>query len=252
MAALGLLIAIWAFRSCGGGPLYSKQTYNIALNTNWAPIQLFGKEPNLAAFMTDLITDIVELENLNANLFTASTGNLFQALDDETYDAIIVTSIPNSYLEERYLFSKPFYLSGPVLVVSAKSNVHSLNELVGKPIGILKGSSLLFEVEKDRTSMLFISYDSISAALDDLIANVLNGVIIEMPLAYTYEQSFYSGKIKIATPPLTKMGIRLVTQRNRSGELLIDRMNKGLKKLQKNGEYSNLIKKWELPQPILE
>jgi ABC-type amino acid transport substrate-binding protein len=250
IAVLLLLGVIWAFRRYAGGPLNGKQAYQVALNNNWAPIQLFGKEPNLGAFVVDLMTTIVQQEDLNVNLFNVRGGDLFQSLDNKIYDGIIVTNVPNTYLEDKYLFSKPFYRSGPVLVVPDSSEVKSLQDLSGQPVGIQKGSSLLFQFPQDRSSMLFISYDNMNIAIEDLISNVLSGVIMEMPLAYTYANGFYAGKIKIATPPLTNLGIRLVTLWDPPGEDLVERVNAGLKKSQENGTYKALIEKWELVQPL--
>jgi ABC-type amino acid transport substrate-binding protein len=248
LAALSLFILIWLLSSIFGGTIPERHTYHIAINKNFAPIQLFGKEPNLVAFLSDLISEILQTEKISANLYTMENGDLFLALDDGTYDGIIISGVPNTYLQGKYLFSEPFYRSGPVLVVPENSTITSLKELAGKPIGIQKGSSLLFELEKDRGSMLFISYDNVVAALDDLTTNVLSGVIMEMPLAYTYANSFYSGKVKVVTGPLTKLGVRLTAPKGPLGKHLIDNVNEGLEKLKKNGEYDKLIEKWELIQ----
>ena len=114
-----------------------------------------------------------------------------------------------------------------------------------KDVGILRGASVIFDVEK-YPSILFVVFDDPVKGLDALIKGTIDGVIIDVLPAYTYAHVFYQNKIKIATPPLTKKGIRLITRRDKRSEKLYSAFNQGLEKLKKNGFYDSLLDKWGL------
>ena len=55
-------------------------------------------------------------------------------------------------------FHNPYYLLGPVLVVSASSHITSLKDLNGKNIGIISGSEQISSLSKN-PSINFTFYD---------------------------------------------------------------------------------------------
>ena len=243
-----LLLALLV-RSCSKIRIISNSTYHIARTVNWYPIQLSGKEANLQAFIDELITDIAEDENLKVDITTYNSGDLFARLDNEEYDGIILTIAPTSFLKERYAVSESIFLAGPVLVVPLNSKITDLNQLVGKPIGVIKDSPLGFQLMSQHPDLRLITYNDIISALNDVETHIIFGVILEAQLAYTYTQALYPGKFRVATPPLVDLGIHLVTRKEERGEALIASFNKGLEKLKHNGGYLRLLNKWELVTP---
>ena len=80
--------------------------------------------------------------------------------------------------------------------------------------------------------MASFSYDDVLPALYDAETQAIAGVILEAQLASTYIDLLFKGKLKVATPPLIDVSIRLVTRKEKKGELLIERFNSGLEKLE--------------------
>jgi ABC-type amino acid transport substrate-binding protein len=227
-----------------------ERQYHIIRSNNWAPLEFFGKEPNMGAFVDELIYEIAAEEQLQITLSASKEldpQGLFILLDAGQYDAIVVTFSPNTFIKDKYLISNPIYNAGPVLIVSSSSNATSLKDLQGRGIGIKNGSSLAFEI--GRESSMLISYDSMISALEDVDKNIIAGVIMDAELAEIYIHGFYKDRLKIATSPLTDLGLRLVAVRSDEGKLLIQKFNEGLTKAEKDGEFEKLIQKWGLTNP---
>ena len=224
-----------------------QKIYIIGRSTNLAPLKFEGKEPNVLAFESDIITSIAQKEKLRIHLATVNDTNLFIALNQEVYDAIIAAVEPTPFMKERYAISEPFFYGGPVLIVREDSTATTLQELQGRGIAIETGSPMIFKLSQE--NLLLVSYKNMISALEDLNRGVIEGVILEANLAYTYTGGFYKDKLKVATSPLTDLGLRLIAHKNSSGEYLINHFDKGLKEIEESGDYAKFIDKWELIEP---
>lgn len=242
---LGFL-GTFAWRACNQVEIRQK-IFIIARSANLAPLKFEGKEPNVLAFESDVITSVAQQKKLRVHLVTLNVTDLFTPLDQENYDAVIAAVDPNPLMRERYALSEPIFYGGPVLIVREESDVTSLQELQGRGIAIESGSPMIFKLSQQ--NLLLVSYQNMISALEDLNRGVIEGVILEANLAYTYTKGFYKDKLKVATSPLTGLGLRLIARKDTSGEFLINQFNEGLKELQESGEYAKFIEKWELIEP---
>lgn len=243
-----LILSFYIFHKCSNQKkAYLEKTYVIGRSESWGAVELYGKEPNMTAFTTELLTIFSQEKEIKIKIAPAIISNIQHDLDYGKYDAILTTIPPESVTRDQYLFSTPIYFAGPVLVLPASSKLNSIHDLAGKPVGIQRGSPLAFKLSQESTALL-VPYDTMVRALDDMENNVISGVIMEGPLAYTYANGFYSGKIKLASGFLSNLGIRLETLNNEDGKYLIDNFNETQKKLIMNGSYNDLIVKWGLGQ----
>ena len=81
--------------------------------------------------------------------------------------------------------------------------------------------------------------------LNAVVTHNLDGCLIPILAATSYIRDLYQGQVKIATPPLTDEGLRLVAKHNTAQEL-IKKFNDGLEKMHKDGSYHELAHKWGL------
>lgn len=238
------IVLFFGVRSCNSDErLWYGKLYKIARDSSWYPLDLLGKERSLLAFSNELIVAIAKDQSIKVELLSSGSENLFSGLDNKLYDAVLSSLSPTPYNHEFYLFSKPFYPLGPVLVVRSSSTVTNLNEMIGKSIGIPYGSTLIY---KEYPAIFITSYDNILNALNDLERNVIDGVILNRLTAYAYTIGLYTGRLKVATMPLTDEGIRLISRNDKESGFLIKKFNEGLQKAQENGTYNELLKRWGL------
>ncbi|ADI37653.1 putative bacterial extracellular solute-binding protein [Waddlia chondrophila 2032/99] len=245
----GLFVAvalIWLIlRVFSGGYTPTVPIYYIARDSTWYPADLRGKEKNMVGFANDLIQEIADMQGFRVQVFEVGRNGLYDGLDTGRYEGVFSTLEPNPVNRKKYLFSDPFYRLGPVLIVRENSKIASLEDLNGKILGIESGALQTFDLSEP-PKVVMIPYDSSSTALERLNANVIDAVIMDVLRAYVFTGGFYSGRLKIATSPLTDRGLRLLTRNQPNFHLLISQFNEGLHRLQESGRYGELLDKWEL------
>jgi len=221
------------------------EIYRIGRDPSFYPLNLMGKEVNLLAFSDELLIEIGKIENFQVEFYASSAYGIRQGLKQGIYDAAITDETPTSMTESRFEYSMPFFLLGPVLMVSIDSNVSKLEDLNDKIVGIPSNSPLTYRT-KLFPDVIFKTYDNILIAMDQLADDKIDGVIIDAFKAYTLTRSFYKGRVKVATSPLNQEGFRMMTILNEKSNDFIDRFNDGLKQVVENGTYVRLLQKWDL------
>lgn len=230
-----------------------KNVYTIGRDVTWYPFDLQGKNSNLTAFTNELMTAISEEAKIKFQWIDTFPSTLVSGLDNQLYDTIISGMVPNAVTEQTYLFSDPIIRFGLILVVKADSKANSLEDLKGLTVGFRSGSSAIYNALKEGGAtaydVVLIPYDSYVKAIDALAKNQVDSVIMEPLTAYAILESFYKGKIKIISKPLTSEGLRLVSLKNEESEALLELFNESLQKLKENGSFQKMIKKWNLFDP---
>lgn len=241
------LSLIFIVRSCSRTPLLSP-TYEIGVDDRWTSLNLMTKERNMTAFSNDLIRAIAKEQGFRYNLTFAPPMELLSRLDNRQLQGIFSAVLPTSTLQRRYLFSEPYFLFGPVLIVPKKSEFDSWEEARHKIIGILSQSGAIFELSQEQSIQLRM-YENPLKALADLNNELIDGVVLPAIQAYIYVQTFYPDTFRIATTPLTREGYRLMVHNNIEGKELIEQFNAGLKAIRENGEYQQLVERWGIFNP---
>ncbi|GAB4231918.1 MAG: hypothetical protein Tsb0021_10460 [Chlamydiales bacterium] len=205
-----------------------------------------GKENNLLGFIDELISTIAREKKINIQFVSTAPNTLISGLDNDRYEAVVTQLTPSILNRQRFLFSDPLLRLGPVLVVHQESTIRSLSQLKEKIIGIQRGSASAFDTVRF-PAVIITPYENLMLALDTLSRRRIDAVIMEAIPAYVYTQSFYRDDLKIATPPLTDFGLRLMTKTNQDNFMKL--FDKGLEEIKEKGIYEDLIKKWGLFDP---
>ncbi len=235
-----LLPLVFLLGACGAGG----KTYRVGMDPSWYPINLQGKEANVYAFANELLVAIGREEGVFFERVTMSWDNLIFGLKEKRYDGMLSSMTPRMFLEKTYTFSDPILHVGPVLIIKDGMKVSALGQMNGKEIAVDTLSSETVLLERF-PGVIVQHYYSIPDGLDDVIAGIYDGILVNYVQATSYVRDLYFGKVKIATPPLNDAGIRLLTLNGDNAELL-EVFNRGLDKLRSKGKLENLLKKWEL------
>lgn len=245
--ALAILLLLFMMKSCGR-ETSSEKAYTIGEDAQWRTINIMGKQREFAAFTKNLLTALGKEQQIQFKVAFIPHLDLIDSLEDEDVVGILTDLEPNSFNEQHMLFSQPFFLIGPVLIVPASWPSNGWNEKGHKIIGIESDQANSLDIEHDPSTEIRL-YRDILKALSDLNAGTIDAAVFSVIPASFYIQSFYSKELKIVTVPLNEDGLRLVTLKKPKGQELIDAFNKGLEQLKENGVYDALIEKWGLVNP---
>ena len=245
LSLLALILILWFLWKKKEETIKGHQ-FLIAIDKSWAPLDLHGQEQYMQGFISELTAKIAKEEEIKIQLVTVASSQLFDNLAKGYYDGVISPLSPNVINEEKYLFSEPIYLVGPVLIVPLHSKATKISELHN--VGVKTGFSGIFTLSGSPMTQI-LTYNDMNVALNDLALGKIDGLIMGSIDAYAYIQGYYTDKLKVATSPLTNEGLRLVTLNKFFGKELEKLFDKGLTEVKKEGFYQNLLKKWELIDP---
>ncbi len=224
------------------------KTYRIGFDPSFYPVHLKGKEANVFAFSSELLKEIGQIKKVHFERVSVSWDNLLWGLKENKYEAMISAMQPYNFNLSKYSFSDIFLPTGPVLVVRRNSAIGSLEDMQDKYLAFEESNENFTLLEK-YPQIIIKPYQNIPNALDQLEKGQVEGVLISAIFAKNYIQDFFEDQLMIATPPLTDEGLKAVTLREKSPQL-ISLFNEGLEELKRSGRYKELLIKWNLPIPL--
>ena len=224
-----------------------EKTYTIARDPSWEKISLLGREDHLKGFVDDVLRIISKEEGVTINLVATSRSQIHNALKNGELDAIVSNKRVLKSREDYYNFSDPFFFVGPVLIVTSDSTVKGFEDLYDKTIGLLTGSDAILYVEK-HPSIRIKTYYNILVGINSLINKDIDAVVMGLVPAHAYTENIYRGKLKVVSDSLTDNSLRLLTLKTDGKNELIDLFNRNINKIQEDGRYDMLLRKWGLYQ----
>lgn len=241
----GLYVLFFLFLvSCGGD--HRNGTFTIGVDVAWFGIDFMGQQNNVTGFSRDLLKEIGKQKKMKLAFLPVNWDVLLSDMQAGRYNGCLSSLYPYIFNQANFDFSHTYLLTGPVLVLPESSKAKSLDQLSGKEIAYLVNSDGDLLLEKN-PAILIRPYDNIPQALNDVVAGVIDGAVVNVLIASSYCQNIYAGELKIATPPMNDIGLRLLTPVHKDPQL-IRAFNEGLEELKHSGTYDALLKKWSLGQ----
>ena len=235
------LLLLFLISACSSS---STNTYTVAISPSFYSVEVLGREKNIEAFLTDLLSEVSIRTKLHIPLESVNYDTLFDGLQKNQYQAIISGMPPYNFTESTYSFSSVFLETGPVLIVPKSSSITSVENLSSKEVGIISDSTAVSILEKN-PGIIIRPYDSIPAMLNDLSEGIIEGALVAALPAEGYCHDLYKNTLKIVTPPLNDAGLRMITVKG-SNQKLLQAFDKCLKEMKEDGSFGKLTQKWGL------
>lgn len=228
---------------CGKNTPKRGEVLRIAFDPKWQLIELLGEENRVSGFIEELFLEIAKKSEVNFELIKNGSETLFLNLEKGEVDGVISNRYPYIFYQEKYKFSSPFLLTGPVLIVNIDSKYKSLSEMSDKLIGVEQNNMALFLFQK-YPKVLVRTYDIPPNLLDEVTQRNIDGALLNNLLAFAYIRDLYSQQLKM-TSPLTDEGLRVIALKNKK-EIVVDFFENVVKKLEKDGTITKLKHKWRI------
>ncbi|EGT2200957.1 histidine kinase [Clostridioides difficile] len=152
--------------------------------------------------------------------------------------------IPSKERSNKFIFTDPIYtLSANILKDKKSQDINSYMDLKGKTVAIPEGDySINFLKQKVQDINILLTPD-IKTGVNHLMSGKVDAVVGDEPVLRYYINNYgLSNKYSVLSNPIyTKKAVLAVPKQY---EELVSILNKGIFKLQKNGVYKDLKKKW--------
>jgi len=246
--ALGLMLGV---TGCGGGGEAEEATgdeqqlvINAGSDAVYAPFEYKGDSGEVEGFDADLLRAIGEAVGIEVNIKHVDWDGLFPALESGDINAIISAMTITEERKQVVNFSDPYFESSQIICVRQDSNIASLEELVGKPVGVQQNTTGQFALEE----LEGINVDDIKKypTTPDALMNLQNGlveaVVADAPVVLNYLTVNPNTGLKTVTDDFEKeyYGIAI----SKDNEELLAKINEGLAKIKEDGTYDEIYKKY--------
>ncbi|REG52105.1 amino acid ABC transporter substrate-binding protein (PAAT family) [Paraburkholderia sp. BL6669N2] len=231
----------------------SKQTLTVAVNPEIAPIKFVNDDGDIAGFTPDLLSAAAKVLGLNVNFVQSSFDALIPGLSARRYDVLLsLGDFPARHSKVTFID----YLNVGQTIVGAPKRglvVKSLSDLCGLKVAIPRATAQAEKANEvsskcvadgkkaisvatypdTNMTLLALTNDSSEAAWVDSPAAGYNTQ--KFPEKYQAAYFYYNGSY----------GVGFSADEN--GNRLAAAFQQALLKLQQDGTYDKLLKKWGLP-----
>ena len=244
MAAL--LAAMMLAAGCGGGEKKAAdngKVLKIGTNADFAPFEfqdVNGKE--YVGFDMDIIRAVAKEMGYKAEIQNVNFDGLIPALEAGNIDVVISGMTINDTRKQKVNFSTPYYTSGLTIIVKKdNTTIKEFKDLAGKKVAVQIGTTSAAEVKKI-DGVVIKEFNSSADTFMELKAGNVDAVVNDRPVNDYYIAKSGVKDVKALPKRLTaeKYGIA-VKKKNAD---LLKKVNEGIEKVKKSGEYDKIFKKW--------
>jgi polar amino acid transport system substrate-binding protein len=247
-----LLTAVVAFAlvvtACGGDSdtselgLVSADTLTVCSEIPYEPFE-FEVDGEYTGFDIDVINAIAAELDLEPNVistgFTAITSGSAMAASqcDIAASAITITA----EREEAIDFAEPYFDADQSLLVKVDSGYASLDDLVGKNLGVQAGTTGEAYATDNNPGAEIVSYENGGDLFLALEAGAIEGILQDLPVN-GYRTIADTSVAVVATYPTGEQYGFAVAEEGK--EALLEAVNDALATLRDNGEYDKIHANW--------
>jgi polar amino acid transport system substrate-binding protein len=236
IVAVGVLLA-----GCtgGGGP----DKIRVATDATWAPFEYVDTDTReIVGFDIDLFDAIAERADLDVEYVNVEWDALLAGMAEGTYEAAIssITIKPDRLAKMN--FSHPYFTAGQIIVVlTSNTDITGPETISGKSVGVQTGTT--GEDEAHSLNATVVGFDEIGLAFVALMADQIDAVICDTPVAYGYVATYDVLKTVGEILTAEEYGIAVA----KGEEELLEKINTALDALLAEGIIEELTEKWLTP-----
>lgn len=246
LLALGLMVT-----GCGGGEEEAGEgteeaalVLDVGTDAAYAPFEYQGDSGEVEGFDADLIRAIAEAEGLEIEIKHVDWDGLFPALKAGDINVIISAMTITDERKEVVDFSDPYFEASQIICVKEDSAIASLEDLVGKPVGVQQNTTGQYAVEE----LEGVNDDDIKKypTTPDALMNLQNGlveaVVADAPVVLNYITTNPDCGLKTVTDDFEKEFYGIAVTKGDTE--LLEKINSGLAKIKEDGTYDEIFAKY--------
>lgn len=242
-----LLMAVTIFAGCGGEKKEKKDETLIAVTeSTFPPFDTTDEKGNLVGFDMDLLDAIAKDQGFKVEYKSMEFDSLIPAIKSGNADIIAAgMTAEDPQRKKKVDFSDIYYDSAMVLMVKKDNEtIKDMNSLtpemvVASQIGTTSGDMAQKWKEEGKIKDVKIN-NGFTECVSELQNGDVDAVLIDEPVAKALVKKH--ADLKIVGEPLTSDGFGFAVAKG--NKELLDKINKGLANIKKDGTYDKIYQKW--------
>jgi len=220
---------------------------NFVTEANYYPFEYLDEKNQIQGFDIDIANAVCTKANLTCTFNSQRFDSLLLTLRYGRFDAVIAALDITEQRKESIDFSNPYYQSPPVFIsaIDAREQ-HSIS---GKSIGVQSDSSNhRYLIEHAEQGSFIIAYRTALLAFSDLNNGVIDLVFTDQAVASNFLEEG-SNKLNFSVAQVTQLPLENFSSGygiavKKGNVKLLERFNYGIKKIQEDGTYQQIIKRY--------
>jgi polar amino acid transport system substrate-binding protein len=219
--------------------LEQEGTIVVGSDIDFAPFE-FIEDGEPQGFDIDLMTEIAERLDLEAEFVNTSFDTIFTQLAAGEFDAIISGITITEERQEMNAFSEPYFAANQALVVPADSDVTSTEDLDGADVGVQTATTGADFANENFTGANIVEFPTSPAGFNALESGQLDAFFIDLPVAgaNTEDNDALEVAEEVDTDELYGIGVQ------QDNQALLDAINEQLQAIIDDGTYEEFYTRW--------
>jgi polar amino acid transport system substrate-binding protein len=225
----------------------------VGTDTPFPPFEI-GKPPDISGFDIEVVNGIAEKLGLEVTYQDTSFDTIFRDVAQGKFDLAVAASTITPEREQTIDFSDPYYEANQSLVVTADSDIASVDDLAGKTVGAQDATTGEDYANEETDAAQVRGFPEGPDAINALRNGQVDAVIIDQPVVIDALESQAGGDIEEAEeiPTGELYGLAIATD----NDALREEVNSALQELKDDGTLTDLYEQYfpgvEPPDSVLE
>ena len=154
----------------------------VGTSTPYEPMEYIDENGDIVGFDIDVAREIATALGVELEIKDMAFDDLLDAVEAGSVDISIAAITITLERSEQVLFSNAYLNAGQIIIVNETNNdINSEEDLENKIVGVQDGTTSEEEALKYTNSSLVKSYGNYTAALEAILAEEINAIVIDYP-----------------------------------------------------------------------
>jgi len=220
----------------------------VGSSATYPPFAYETPSRQIVGFDVDVIQAIAQKAGLAVRIVNTPFTGVFASLDNGDLDLVISGVTITDRRRQSYDFTAPYFEARQLIAVPAASAVSTLQDLTGKKVGVVTGSTADDVASRTfgKTSPNIRRFDTTPLIVAELVAGGVDAAIGDNGvIAYRVQE--HKGLKTVNDPAFPKEYFGIVVKKGNT--TLRDRLNAGLAAIVADGTYARLYRTWFKTEP---
>jgi polar amino acid transport system substrate-binding protein len=243
-----LLLVLAAFGVAAPPVAAQNRTLVVGSSATYPPFAYETPAKQIAGFDVDVIQAVAAKAGITVRLVNTPFTGVFAALNNGDLDLIISGVTITDRRRQSYDFTTPYFEARQLIAVPASSTVRTLQDLAGKKVGVVTGSTADDVASRTfgKTSPNIRRFDTTPLIIAELVAGGVDAAIGDNGVIAYRVQEHKSLKT-VSDPAFPKEYFGIVVKQGNAA--LRDRLNAGLAAIVADGSYARIYRTWFKTDP---
>lgn len=246
-AAAFALVSLVAAAAPAQAPT-SNRTLVVGSTATYPPFAYETPGKEIEGFDVDIIKAVTRKSGRSVRLVNTPFTGVFASLVNGDIDLIISGITITERRLQSHDFTTPYFEARQLIAVHAESPVKRLQDLTGKKVGVVTGSTgdEMASRAFGKTSSNIRRFDTTPLIMAELLAYGVDAAIGDNGvIAYRVREQETLKTVE--DPGFAKEYFGIVVKKGNA--LLLDQLNSGLKAIIADGEYARIYRRWFNDEP---